>query len=172
MGVQTCAAHTRVCAHTRTHTSEAGFQVEKERGGMRPGYKSGLQAEHRIVPGVAWGQGSEPSLTDTYLIRGCVHVCSSVILSFHPEHVSVTGCLSLALHAGLRVLDGSNLSSVLLPVSVRGSGPVGQAPHPPAGQVFSLSCRACGSSPGLWPLCDHPLQRGCGHRFSWARTYL
>lgn len=60
---------------------------------MRPGHKSGLQAE-RTVPGVAWGQRSEPSLTDTYLIRGCVHVCSSVILSSHPEHVSVTGCLS------------------------------------------------------------------------------
>lgn len=40
-----------------------------------------------------------------------MHVYSSVLLSLHPEHVSLVACL-LALHAGSRaVLDGNGLFS-------------------------------------------------------------
>lgn len=64
-----------------------------------------------------------------------MHVCSSVFLSIHPEHVSVTGCLSpgFACWKQRAVLDGSSLFSILLPLSLWGSGPLGKAPHSPAG---------------------------------------
>lgn len=61
-----------------------------------------------------------------------MHVCSSVLSSFHPEHVSLVACL-LALHAGRRaVLDGSSLFSMLLPPSLWGSSPLDKALHSPA----------------------------------------
>lgn len=62
-----------------------------------------------------------------------MHVCSSVLLSFHPKHVSLVACL-LALHAGSKaVLDGSSLF-MLLPLSLWVQG----SPESPAGRGVSF----------------------------------
>lgn len=85
----------------------------------------------------------------------CVHACSSVLLSVHPEHVSLVACL-LASRAGSKaVLDGSSLFFVFLPLSLWA-----RLPTPQLDWEF-LSERLRGSSVGLWPLCDHKLHRGC-----------
>lgn len=125
-----------------TDTSKLGFQVEEEREawGLHTVRPSGSAL---MVPGDAWGQGSEPQLTDIYLIRGCVctcvHPCSCTFtLSMC---LSLVACL-LALHAGSRaVLNGSSPFSMLLslPLSLWRSGPLGKAPHSPAGLGIFLS---------------------------------
>lgn len=90
-----------------------------------------------------------------------MHVCSSVLLSFHPEHVSLVACL-LALHAGSRaVLDGSSLFSMLLPLSLWGSGPLGRASHYPAGLGSFSHLKSSEAVPLNSGLCDHKLYGGC-----------
>lgn len=125
-----------------TDRSKLGFQVEEEREaqGLHVVRRSGRPL---MVPGDTWGQGSEPQLTDTYLIRVCVCTC------VHPCPCTFTlsMCLSLvacllALHAGSRVvLNGSSLFSMLLllPLSLWRSGSLGKAPHSSAGLGMFLS---------------------------------
>lgn len=117
-------------------------------------------------------------MTDTYLIRGVfVHVCSSVLLSFHPEHASLVACL-LALHAGSRAVLGDNsLFSMTLPPSLWRSSPLGKAPHSPAGLGSLSPLRGSEVVPldsGLSVTTSYTkaiAQVGVAKWVFWARTY-
>lgn len=102
-----------------------------------------------------------------------MHVCSSVSLSFHLEHVSVTGCLSLALHAGRRWQQS------ILHVAVAAWEPLGQwsfgqgSSLPSWAGYFLLSAGLVGVP--LASVITHYMeavaQVDVATGFSWARTY-
>lgn len=95
----------------------------------------------------------------------CVHVCSSVFLSIHPEHVSVTGCLcpGFACWQQRAVLDGSSLFSILLPLSLWGRSPLGKAPHSPARLGSFSPLRGLEAVPLDSGLSRHHCPGRCGH---------